>query len=1010
MKKIIISIIVMGLLLSSALVNASGKESIGKTATVGAPVAQPSSSDFVNLQDKSLNGLSKKTDILEAISHPLNNDSSQLPHYVSGELIVKFKEDAKINLKSVKGTLLTGMAAIDNINTKYGGLKSAEQVFKNSLVPSLSNVYKFKFSNTLDISSLVRDYSCEPCIVYAEPNYIYHSYDIPNDPYFDQQWSLNQSNDCDIDAPEAWDIETGNPNVTIAIIDSGVDYNHPDLAANIWHDPIYGNPGYDFVDINTEDYIAAGYTLCSDEDYTIPDENPMDVFGHGTHCAGIAGAVTNNGIGIAGVGWNCKIIPVRSGFKIKYLDHVDGLLEFDDVALGICYAADNGANVISMSFGGYTDSNLVHDAINYAYSIGVILVAAAGNNNYNDPEYPAGYDNVIAVAATNNNDGEASFSNYGDWVDVAAPGVDILSTLPNNVYASWSGTSMACPHVAGLAGLILSKNQSYNQEEVRIIICDSADKLPPPKEDLEPGRINALNALLRGPGPATVEISFPTHGGEINGVINIQGSAYGEGFQYFTIEYGKCKQLIPGNWVEILNSTIPAQNGILSSLNTNTISEGLYDIRLTMVCNNGIYIDNIWSVVNNIQNTFYVDNDGDPDIFCTSVREGIHNAGSGDIVFVYNGTYNENVLIWKSINLSGEGKNTTIIDGNYKGSVIDINSDNVVVRGFTLKNIKDYYLFEGMYGCVKILGGNHVLVTDNIITPGELGDSMYGEGVYLYGSGTDENVIKDNIIFYDKDIGTAVGVKIVYGADYNTIYNNEIYGCHSSVSIVPMGSDCNNNIIDSNYFHDLNIGVSIEEPAPGTKVISNRITNCGMWGISLFFADDNLIDNNTITHSGIGIYLSGSGCTTNIVTNNQISYNNVGVKVGGRQNKIYYNNFVNNTQNAYDESDNTWYKFKLFGKSKGNYWDDYTGSDTNGDGIGDTPYNIPGGNNKDKYPLMKPYNGSQSSLNSLSQQGNPQSNPQSNPSPNQQQMGYLFGKQCTNILLIIKWSFYNITI
>jgi len=972
MKKELIRILICLLLITTVVLPANGTTTICK--------------DILSEERSAFQELSLETD----------SGSDIQPEFAPGEMIIKFGEDVDIYISSSKNVVNTEITSIDTLNEKYG-VTSAEKLFGEFQIPSLSTIYKFILPADADIPSVANEYSMNPCVVYAEPNYLYHLYEIPNDPYFEQQWALYQESDCDIDAPEAWDIETGNPNVTIAIIDSGVDYNHPDLAANIWHDPIYGNPGYDFVDINTAEYIAKGFTLCPDEDYTVPDANPMDVSGHGTHCTGIAGAVTNNGIGIAGVSWNCKIMPVRSGFKIIYLSRVYGLLEFDDIALGIIYAADNGANVISMSFGG-DDSNLVHDAINYAYSQGVVLVAAAGNGDTNCPSYPAAYDNVIAVAATDSDDSKASFSNYGSWVDVAAPGVDILSTLPNNAYANGLGTSMACPHVAGLAALILSKNQSFDQEEVRTIICDSADRLPPPEKKLE-GRINAFNALLRGPGPATAEILFPNHGGEINGVIFIQGSAYGEGFQYFTVEYGRCLHLIPGNWVEILNSTIPVQNGVFTSLNTSAMGgEGLYDIRLTMVCSNGIYIDNIWSVVNNEQNTFYVDDDGGSGV-CASIREGILNAGHGDTIFVYNGTYYENVLIWKSISLTGEEKNITIIDGNYKGSVIDIISDNVVVRGFTLKNIKDWGYFEGKYGCVKILGGNHVLVTDNIITPGELGDHMYGEGVYLYGSGTDENVIKDNIIFYDKHIGTAVGVKIVYGADYNTIYNNEIYGCHSSVSIVPMGSDCNNNIIDSNYFHDLNIGVSIEESAPGTRVISNNITNCGMWGVFLFFAEDNLIDNNTITHSGIGVYLAGGGCENNIVSNNNISYNDVGVKTRGWHNKIYYNNFVNNTKNAYDESSNTWYKFKLFGKSMGNYWDDYTGSDTNGDGIGDTPYNIPGGNNKDKYPLMKPYNGSQSNQNSQSQQSNQQSKPSQNQQQISQQMNQLLHNIFYNLIL-----------
>lgn len=994
--------LIMGCLLSTALINVNGEKAIVKTADVGTPVAQTTSNDFSSVQDKSLNGLSEKTDFLKAISHPLNDHSSQLPEYAPRELIVKFKEDTKINLQSVKGTLLTGIAAIDSINTKYGGLKSAEQVFKNSLVPSLSNVYKFIFSSILDMPSIINDYSCEPCVVYAEPNYIYHTCNIPNDPYFDQQWALSQSTDCDIDAPEAWDIQTGNSNVTIAIIDTGVDYNHTDLAANIWHDPIYGNPGYDFVDINTSEYVKYGYTLCPDEDYNDTDPSPQDHYGHGTHCAGIAGAVTNNGLGIAGVSWNCKIMPVRSGFKIKYLESIYAFLEFDDTAAAIIYAADNGADVISMSFGG-SDSNLIRDVLNYAYSQGVVLVAAAGNGNTNYPSYPAAYGNVIAVAATDIDDSKASFSNYGDWVDVAAPGVDILSTFLNNATARMSGTSMACPHVAGLVALILSKNESYNQEEIRTIIRGSADKLPPPEQYLKKGRINAFNALLRGPGPATAEISFPKHGGEINGVINMQGSAYGEGFQYFTIEYGKCKQLIPGNWVEILNSTIPVQNGILASLDTNAMSEGLYDIRLTMVCSNGIYIDNIWIVINNIQNTFYVDNDGDPDIYCTSIREGIQNAGNGDTVYVYNGTYNENRLIWRSINLTGEEKNTTIVDGNFKGSVIDIKSDNVVVRGFTLKNIKEFPYFEGYYGCVKI-GAKHALITDNIMTPGKLDDYMQGAGVYLRGPEISENIIKNNIIYYNGGTGRAVGVHIVLGSHDNIVENNEIYGCYG-VAIEPHGSTgCDHNTVVSNYFHNMGIGVYIDEIIDNvvqrTRISSNTIAYCEA-GVSTFFAGDVFIENNTVTHCAEGIELWGFGFTNCYVVSNNISDNDLGIYAAGENNMIYYNNFVNNTKNAETEiTRHTWYNPTT---KIGNYWDDYKGVDLLPPyGIGDTPYFI---NliNRDKYPLMKPYNGSHTSLSS------PQSNQQSNPSQNQQQISQQMNQLLRNIIynLILRHQMTN---
>ena len=203
--------------------------------------------------------------------------------------------------------------------------------------------------------SAVEDYNSDPCVEYAEPNYLYSMQQvragnqgtIPNDPYFYQQWSLDQTSDADIDAPEAWDIETGDPSVVIAILDTGVDYNHEDLAGNIW---INDDEIEDGQDSDGNGYIddIRGW------DFGSGDNDPMDWNGHGTHCSGIASAMTNNNVGIAGVCWNCKIMPLKFDFSNV------------EAAEALAYAADNGADVISMSWGGYVYSQLLHDALNYA--------------------------------------------------------------------------------------------------------------------------------------------------------------------------------------------------------------------------------------------------------------------------------------------------------------------------------------------------------------------------------------------------------------------------------------------------------------------------------------------------------------------------------------------------------------------------------------------------------------------------------------------------------------------
>ncbi|MEW6681018.1 MAG: S8 family serine peptidase, partial [bacterium] len=295
----------------------------------------------------------------------------------------------------------------------------------------------YKLSVSGDIFEVISSLKKNPDVVYAEPNYIRHICVSPNDPDFSKQWGLNK-----VSAPSAWDISTGTDNVIIAIVDTGVDYTHPDLAGKVIK-------GRDFVN---------------------NDNDPMDDNDHGTHVTGIAAAETNNGTGIAGLAWNCKLLAV------KCLDD-KGFGNDADIDKAIRYAADNGAKVINMSFGGEEAGITIKEACDYAYNKGVFLVAATGNDGNATMFYPAGYENVMAVAATNQNDQKAGFSNYGGWVDVASPGMDIYSTIPNSKYAYLDGTSMASPFVAGLGGLLFSKYPLFTNGSVAYTIKYSGDDL-----------------------------------------------------------------------------------------------------------------------------------------------------------------------------------------------------------------------------------------------------------------------------------------------------------------------------------------------------------------------------------------------------------------------------------------------------------------------------------------------------------------------------------------------------
>nr|MBC7244631.1 peptidase S8 [Chloroflexota bacterium] len=339
--------------------------------------------------------------------------------------------------------------------------------------------------------SIVTQLQLDPFVQYAEPNYQAHALEVPNDEQWPYQWALPK-----IGAPQAWDIAHCQGTI-IAVLDTGVHLEHPDLRNILWQNPgeIPDNGIDDDGNGKVDDVHGWHFYQNCNIGICIPAENRIiqDDNGHGTHVTGIAAAETNNAIGIAGVSWGARVMTV------KVLDqHGDGY--YYDIAAGIVYAVDNGAQIINLSLGGDESSFVLREAVRYAYERGVLLVAASGNNG-GSVLYPAAYPEVMAVAATNSYDQRLSFSCYGPEVDIAAPGEAILSTwLPPYSYYYKRGTSMAAAHVSGAAALLWSWRPDFTNVQIKQRLETQADDV---NSDLYPGfdpyigwgRLNLYRAL-----------------------------------------------------------------------------------------------------------------------------------------------------------------------------------------------------------------------------------------------------------------------------------------------------------------------------------------------------------------------------------------------------------------------------------------------------------------------------------------------------------------------------------
>lgn len=409
------------------------------------------------------------------------------PLYAPDEVIVKFREGAAI-------------PAIDSAILRANG----RLIKKFRILPLLHHI-KVPPST---VEAAVKLLKSLPEVEYAEPNFLRYIDNTPDDTRYGEAWGLNNTGqtggtlDADIDAPEAWDITTGNPGIIVADIDSGIDLSHEDLAANIYTNPgeIAGNgiddDGNGFID------DVNGW------DFAYDDNNPSDsdfaCGGHGTHTAGTIGAKGNNGAGVTGVNWDVKIMPLKAFKTILIFCSASTA----DIINAIDYGSRMGARVFNSSYGSHSFSQAEYDAIRASKRL---FAAAAGNDGLNNdvtPTYPSSYslNNVISVAATDHNDIRASFSNYGTAnVDLAAPGVGILSTTPNNTYSVYNGTSMATPHVTGSIALLMGSDPALTNNEARWMILKGVD--PKGLPVATGGRLNINNTLLLPPPQVTVNVA-----------------------------------------------------------------------------------------------------------------------------------------------------------------------------------------------------------------------------------------------------------------------------------------------------------------------------------------------------------------------------------------------------------------------------------------------------------------------------------------------------------------------
>jgi parallel beta-helix repeat protein len=698
---------------------------------------------------------------------------------------------------------------------------------------------------------------------------------VPNDPSWSLQWGPQK-----IGADWAWNITAGSHDILVAVVDTGIDYTHPDLAPN---------------------YVPTGYNWVAD------NSDPKDDFGHGTHVAGIVAAAINNSIGIAG------LAQVRMMAE-KVLDE-NGVGTTSEVAQGIVDAVDKGARIINLSLGSNVDSEVLHQAVIYAYDHGVLVVAAAGNDATNAKNYPAGYDEALSVSATDQSDNPAAFTNYGDWVDVATPGVEIYSTMPtyhvtlNNYgysqdYDFLSGTSMACPHVVGVAALIWSQFPNMTRDEVRAQLQNSADDLGTLGIDVYygHGRANARNALQWTPSEHDVLVSdlkVPSYLslGKAT-IVNTTVLNMGTNQENVTVSL-----LVNGSLADsaVINSLTSGASAV-TSFSWNATLEGIYNVTSFVMPVTGETItgNNALFKLVEVKTPRFIRVPTD----YSRIQDAVDVAHEGDTVFVASGRYYENVRISTSgLTLIGENSNATVIDAKQLHDAILVTADDVTIDNFTLQHSGDWYggltllsstgsrinnlvISSDFFGILIELS-SHATLRNNTLIGNEYNLGVDGDSVMDFIHDVDSsNTVDGKPVCYwvnesDKQVPLDAGYVAIVNSTNIIVKDVNLRGNYDGVLFANTADSMIENVFTSGN------GFGIRMHYSKNNTIRSCIMLNNFDGLQVEESDNNTISVNTVSNcTGVGFVLQDSGFNT--VTNNSLTANGYNFDVEG----VNLNHFI----------------------------------------------------------------------------------------------------------------------